>query len=114
MATRLIGEHWEGDVRVRWYGDDIAGTITIERWQDPQVVLDKVAAVNLDGAPTIDGLGKPIGEIPVIKAQEWAAARGIPWEKLIYSNEHDADLRAFLKEHNKLAYCSARQHVTVQ
>jgi hypothetical protein len=33
--VRLIGEHWEGDVRVRWYGDDVTNEVTIERWQDP-------------------------------------------------------------------------------
>jgi hypothetical protein len=111
---RLVGEHWEGDVRVRHYYDDAAREYSVERWQDPQLALDRIAAVNVDGAPTIDGLGKPIGEIPVIKAQEWAAARGIPWEKLLYSNEYDDELRAFLKEHQKLAYRSARQHHTVQ
>jgi hypothetical protein len=114
MATRLIGEHWEGDVRVRWYGDDATHEITIERWQDPQILVDKVAAVNIDGAPTIDGLGKPIGEIPVVKAQEWAARRGIPWEKLLYSNEYDGELRAFIRENQKLAYRSTKTVHTVQ
>lgn len=113
MATRLIGEHWEGDVRVRWYGDDASHEITIERWQDPQATVDMVAAVNAEGAKTIDGLGKPIGEIPVVKAQEWAAARGIPWEKLLYSNEYDDEFRAFFREHQKLAYIS-RKFRTVQ
>lgn len=111
---RLIGEHWEGDVRVRWYGDDATHEITIERWQNPQITLDKVAAVNSYGAPTIDGLGKPLGEIPVVKAQEWAKQRGIPWEKMLYSNEYDSELRAFLKEHQKLAYITPKQFHTVQ
>jgi hypothetical protein len=114
MTVRLIGEHMEGDVRVRWWGDDSNNTISIERYQDPQITIDKVAAVNADGPPTIDGLGKPIGEIPVVKAMEWAQARGIPWEKLLYSNEYDAELRSFLREHQKLAYISRKSVHTVQ
>lgn len=114
MAIRLIGEHWEGDVRVRHLLDESANQYIVERHQDPQTTLDKVAAVNMDGAPTIDGLGKPIGEIPVIKAQEWAARRGIPWEKLLYSNEYDGELRAFIREHQKLAYRSTKTVHTVQ
>ena len=111
---RLIGEHWEGDVRVRWYGDDATNEVTIERTQDPTQTIEMVAAVNADGAPTIDGLGKPIGEIPVTLAMEWAGNRGIPWEKLLYSNDYDAELRAFLREHNKLAYESRKSVHTVQ
>lgn len=30
---RMIGQHWEGDVRVTWWGDDVEKTITVERWQ---------------------------------------------------------------------------------
>lgn len=111
---KLVGEHWEGDVRVRHYYDEAADEYSVERWQNPQVTIDKVAAVNLDGAPTIDGLGKPVGEIPVVKAQEWALKRGIPWEKLLYSNEYDDELRAFIREHSRLAYRSTRTVHTVQ
>ena len=114
MTVRLIGEHWEGDVRVRHYFDDAAHEYKVERWQRPQVTLDKVAAVNSEGPTTIDGLGKPIGEIPVVKAMEWAQQRGIPWEKLLYSNEYDDELRLFLKEHQKLAYISRKSVHTVQ
>lgn len=111
---RLIGEHWEGDVRVRWYGDDTTNEVTVEHWQDPQAAIDLVAAVNAEGAPTIDGLGKPLGEIPIVKAQEWAAMRGIPWEKMLYSNEYDGELRHFLREHKKLAYANTKSLHTVQ
>lgn len=102
----LIGEHWEGDVRVRWYGDDATNEVTIERWQDPQRAVDMVAAVNSDGAPTIDGLGKPIVEVPIVVAMEWAHQRGIAWERLLYSNEHDAEFKRFAAEHSKLTYAN--------
>jgi hypothetical protein len=102
--VRLIGEHWEGDVRVRWYGDDVTNEVTIERWQDPTRAIEMVAAVNSDGAPTIDGLGKPVVEVPIVLAMEWAQQRGIPWEKLLYSNEYDAEFKRFASEHSKLAY----------
>ena len=112
--TRLIGEHWEGDVRVRWYGDDADKTITIERWQDPTKAVEMVAAVNAEGAPTIDGLGKPIGEIPVGAAMQFCEARGIPWEKFLYSNEYDAEIKRFIREYSKLAYESRKTVHTVQ
>ena len=105
---RLIGEHWEGDVRVRWYGDDVTHEVTIERWQDPQKALDLVAAVNAEGAPTIDGLGKPIAEVPTVVAMKWAEQRGIPWEKLLYSNDYDDQFKRFAQEHSKLAYESRK------
>ncbi|HEX8414014.1 MAG TPA: hypothetical protein VF637_09040 [Sphingomicrobium sp.] len=106
MATRLIGEHWEDDVRVRWYGDDTTNEVTIERWQDPQRAIDMVAAVNSDGAPTIDGLGKPVVEVPIVVAMDWAEKRGIAWEKLLYSNEYDAEFKRFAAEHSKLVYAN--------
>jgi hypothetical protein len=100
--ARLIGEHYEGDVRVRWYDDN--GEIAVERHQDAQAAVDLVSAVNAEGAATIDGLGKPVLEIPVVAAMEWAEKRGIPWEKLLYSNEYDAEFKRFAADHSKLRY----------
>lgn len=104
--SRIIGEHYEGGVRVRWHevGDDIA----IEHYQDAQSAVDMVSAVNAEGAPTIDGLGKPVVEVPVVEAMAWARQRGIPWEKLLYSNEYDAEFKRFAQEHSKLAYKAAK------
>ncbi len=105
----LIGEHWEGDVRVRWYGDDVTNEVTIERWQDSQQALDMVAAVNADGAPTIDGLGKPLAEVPYGAAMAFCERRGIPWEKFLFGNEYDAEYRTFAREYRKLAYENAKR-----
>ena len=105
---RLIGEHWEGDIRVRWYGDDATNEVTIERTQDPTRALEMVAAVNTDGAPTIDGLGKPIAEVPIGAAMEFCEARGIPWEKFLYGNDYDEEYKRFAAEYSKLAYRSAK------
>ena len=111
--AQLIGEHWEGPVRVRWY-EQTDGSITIERHQDAQSAVDMVAAVNSEGAPTIDGLGKPVVEIPVVVAQEWALKRGIPWEKLLYSNEYDAEFKRFAQEYSRLRYEARKTVHTVQ
>ena len=111
---RLIGEHWEGDVRVRWYGDDVTHEVTIERWQDPTRALEMVAAVNAEGAPTIDGLGKPIAEVPIGAALEFCEKRGIPWEKFLYGNEYDAEYKRFAAEYSKLAYRAAKTVHAVQ
>jgi hypothetical protein len=104
--ARLLGEEWQGDVRVRWW--DKGGEITVEYHQDAQNAVDLVAAVNAEGAPTIDGLGKPVIEVPVVAAQEWAARRGIPWEKLLYSNEYDDEFKRFAAEHSRLQYRSRK------
>jgi len=114
MATRLIGEHWEGDVRVRWYGDDVTHEVTIERWQDPTQALELVAAVNSEGAPTIDGLGKPIAEVPIGAALQFCEQRGIPWEKFLYGNEFDDEYKRFAADYSKLAYANSKSVHVVQ
>ncbi len=111
---RLIGEQWEGDVRVRWYGDEAAGTITVERWQDAQQAVDLVAAVNAEGAPTLDGLGKPVVEVPVAAAMEFCRERGIPWERFLYSNDYDDQFKLFAQEHKRLVYANTKSVHVVQ
>lgn len=105
---RKIGEHREGDVTVRWF--DEGDTITVQREQDAQSVLDHVSAANLEGMPTIDGLGKPVAEVPVVAAMAWAQERGIPWEKLLYTNEYDAEFKRFCAEHTRLQYAAKKLH----
>lgn len=106
---RLIGEHWEGDVRVRWYGDDATNEVTVERWQDPTKTLDAVASVNSEGGiRTVDGMGKALADIPQVVAMQWADERGIPWEKLIYSDEYDDEFKRMVREFSKFAFVSPR------
>lgn len=112
--ARLVGEHWEGPVRVRWYEDEVSKEITVERWQDGQKAVDLVAAVNAEGAPTIDGLGKPVAEIPVVVAMQFCERRGIPWEKFLYTREYDDDFKLLVSEYKKLAYQNAKSVHTVQ
>jgi hypothetical protein len=111
---RKIGEHFDANnIRETWW-DNGDGNVTVQRHQDAQGAIDLVQAVNAEGAPTIDGLGKPIGEIPLVVAQEWALKRGIPWEKLLYSHEYDHELRALFREYTKLAYVNKKSVHTVQ
>ncbi len=114
MSVKLIGEHWEGDVRVRWWGDDATNEITIERWQDGQAALDHVAEANANGVPTTDGLGKPIAEIPIVVAQQFCEKRGIPWERFLYSNDYDTEFKRFAQDYSRLAYEAKRTVHTVQ
>ena len=112
--AKVIGETVDSNgIRETWLdnGDD---TVTVQRSQDTQSALDMVAAVNADGAPTIDGLGKPVLEIPVVTAMAWAEKRGIPWEKLLYSNEYDSEFKLFAAEHSRLAYANTKSVHTVQ
>ncbi len=114
MTIKQIGRHWEGDVRVTWYGDDATNEITIERWQDGQAALDHVAEANANGVPTTDGLGKPLAEIPYGAALQFCEARGIPWEKFMHSNEYDAEYKRFAQDYSRLAYEARKSVHTVQ
>jgi hypothetical protein len=104
--SRLIGEHYEGDVRVRFHqaGDELV----VERHQDAQAAVDLVATINADGAPTIDGLGKPVGELPYVVWIDWCQRRGLDWEKLFKSAELDGEYKRCVAEHSKLRYQSAK------
>lgn len=109
--TRLIGEHLEGNVRVRWF-DHRDGNVTVEHQHDAQEALDQVARAG--EAPTIDGLGKPVAEIDQVALMAWAQERGIPWDRLLYSNEYDPELKRFIREHSRLRYTAAKTAHAVQ
>lgn len=100
--SRLIGEHYEGDIRVRYvqHGDDL----TVERHQDAEQVIDRVAGMNAHGVKTLEGLGKPVAEIPMVVLMDYCAKRGIPWEKMAYSNDYDAEFKQLAREYEKLRY----------
>lgn len=112
--TRKLGEHFDSNgIKETWF-EDGEGNVTIQRSQDAQSAVDLVAAMNVDGVQTVDGLGRPVLEIPVVEAMAWAERRGIPWEKLLYSNEYDAEFKRFGQEYSKLQYRAAKTVHTVQ
>lgn len=102
--AELLYETWENDVRVRTYYDVGSHEVTVERHQDVQSVIDMVDAVNAEGAPSVDGLGHAVFEVPVVLAMDWAEKRGIPWGKLLYSNDYDSEFKRFAQEYSRLAY----------
>lgn len=104
----IIREEWQGDVRVRWHYDGASDDVHVDYWQDPQAAVDLVSTVNAQGAPTQDGLGKPLVEVPVVVAMQFCERRGIPWERFLYSNEYDTEFRRFAQEYTRLAYHSAK------
>lgn len=107
MPTK-IGEHFESNgVKVAWW-DNGDGNVTVQRSQDAQAAVDLVAAVNAEGAQTLDGLGRPVLEVPVVEAIAWADRRGIPWEKLLYTNEYDDEFKRFAQDYSKLQYRAAK------
>lgn len=109
-----IGEHFETNGVKVTYWDNGDGNVTVQRSDDAQAALDGVAKANLDGLPTIDGLGKPVIEVPVVEAMAWAERRGIPWEKLLYSNEYDGEFKKFAAEYSRLQYRALKSVHTVQ
>ena len=111
--AKLIGEYYESNgVKVSWW--DQGDELVVQRSQDSQSAVDFVAAVNAEGAPTLDGLGKPVAEMPIVEAMEWAALRGIPWEKFLYSNEYDTEFKRFIAEHKRLAFENRKSVHTVR
>lgn len=112
--ARLIGEHWEGDVRVRWWGDEATKSITIERSHDVEGVIDMVAAENAEGLPVHDGIGSSLGRIDPILAEAYCTKRGIDVAKFLYGTEYADELKRFLKEHNKFAHKYTKTVHTVQ
>lgn len=112
--SRLIGQHTdEAGVLEQWF-DNGDGNVTVRRSQDAQWAVDMVDAVNAEGVETEDGLGRPVLEVPVVLAMHWAEQRGIPWDKLLYSNEYDAEFKKFGQEYSRLRYHAKRTVHAVQ
>lgn len=103
MAT-LIGQHWDGEILERWWGDEETKTVTIERIQNTEHHLKKVHDISSEGAPSVDGLGHAVAEIPETVALDWCRERGIPYDKFIYGNEYDAEFKKMVAAYNRLAY----------
>lgn len=114
MNRLLLTDVGADGIVTRTYIDDVSSEITVERSQDMQDALDHVAMVNAEGAPTIDGLGKPLFEVPVVLAMEWAEKRGIPWEKLLYSDEYNAEFKRFGMAYSRLRYDNTKSVHAVQ
>lgn len=114
MARLLYEDIGTDGVLSRTYYDEATQEVTVERAQDLQAAVDLVSAVNAEGAPTFDGLGKPVVEVPVVLAMKWADARGIPWEKLLYSNEYDDEFKRFGQAYSRLKYENRKTVHTVQ
>ncbi len=107
--ARLIGEHYEGDVRVSFV--DNGDSIGIRYSQDIDHTLDKIAAINADGgAQTNDGVGRLKYEFPISLLMEHALERGIAWEKLAYSNDHDDEWPRMAQKWSKLSVDQKRTY----
>ena len=112
--AHLIGQDYDSlGVLEQWF-DNGDGTVTVRRYDDAQAAVDLVASMNADGVDTVDGLGRPMFEIPIVLAMHWAEQRGIPWEKLLYSNDYDAEFKKFGQEYSRLRYQAKRTVHAVQ
>lgn len=115
MKRLIYEDRQHGGVIARTYYDDVSHEVTVEHTQDVQGAVDLVDTVNSHGGvETNEGLGRPVMEIPVTLAMNWANARGIPWEKLLYSNEYDAEFKKFGAEYSRLKYQAAKKVHAVQ
>ena len=103
--TKLIGQETAGGITESWFYDEAGDTIHIHREQDIEDAIELMAAINAAGeAPYIEGLGKAVVEVPEVLAMRWAALRGIPWEKFMYSREYDDEWRRMFKAMKRLTY----------
>lgn len=107
--AELIGQHWDGDILERWWGDRVTNEVTIERIQDTSHHLQKVHDLNAEGAPSIDGLGHAVMELPETVAIDYCKKRGIPVKDFIYGNAYDGEFKRLVAEHSRLAYANHRK-----
>lgn len=84
--------------------DEATQIVGVRHTQDVEPVMDAVAAANLGGIHSVEGLGMPMFEVPVTVAMEFCRKRGIPWERFLYSNEYDSEWVRFGQEYSRLAY----------
>ncbi len=100
---------YEGDVRVSYVDD--GDKIGVRYQQDIDQTLDKIAAINAEGgAQTNDGMGRLKYEFPITLLMEHATERGIAWEKLAYSNEHDDEWPRMAAKWSKLSIDQKRTY----
>ncbi len=108
--ARLLGEHYEGDVRVSHMLES-DGSVRLHYSQDIDNTLDKIAAINADGgAQANDGMGSLKYEFPITLLMEHAAERGIAWERLAYSNDHDDEWPRMAAKWSKLTVDQRRKY----
>ena len=107
--ARLIGGHYEGDVRVSYRHD--GDSIGVHYEQDIDHTLDKIAAINADGGAQVnDGVGALKYEFPISLIMAHAVERGISWEKLAYSSEHDEEWPRMALKWSKLTVEQQRNY----
>lgn len=103
--AKLIGQETVGGITERWFYDETADSIHVDRAQDVEDAVELMKAINAAGeAPYVEGLGKAVGEIPQVLAMRWAEMRGIPWEKFMYSNEFDGEWKRMFAAFRAFAY----------
>lgn len=102
MAENTVFEETIGGLTQRFVldGDDVH----VQHTSDEQRVIDAVAKANSHGTSEIDGLGRLVAEVPIGLALQFCGARGIPWEKFLYSNGYDREFKRFLAEHKAITY----------
>ena len=108
--ARIIGEHYEGDVKVSYVQD--GDGFGIRYSQDIDNTLDKIAAINAEGGAQVnDGVGRLKYEFPITLLMEHATERGLSWEKLAYSNEHDDEWPRMAAKWSKLSPQMKRKYL---
>ncbi len=107
-----VGEHWEGDTKVTWRDD--GDTLGIHYQQDITPVLNRIAAMNLDGGTEAkEGLGRLLYEFPVTLIMEHAIERGIPYEGLVNKVGYEDEWHAMGRKWSKLSVDRRRTYFTV-
>ena len=103
--AKLIGQETVNGLTESWYYDETSDSIHVQRSQDVEATIDRIAAINAAGeAPNVEGLGRCIGEVDIGVAMDYCARRGIPWEKFLYTNEYDSEWPAIFAENKRLRY----------
>ena len=107
---RVIGEHYEGDVKVTYVQD--GDGYAIQYNQDIAPTVDNVAALNADGGAQVnDGVGRLLYDFPITLIMEHATERGIPFEDLAYkAGAYEDEWHAMGRKWGKLSPQMKRQY----
>ena len=81
---------------------DPDGTVYMRRSQDVEEILKAVHREKMEtNGHKVEGLGRHIGEIPVVMLIDYCQAKGIKWETVVYGVGMDHVLKDFLRDFPK-------------
>lgn len=78
------------------------GSVAVTRHQDVSGIIDAIHAEHMEtGGNVVEGVGRHLGDLPLTVLMHYCGLRGIRWEAVAYTNDHNDVLKDCLKEYQK-------------